>query len=145
MTCVALCGSRGTVLSAALIVCAAPFALVLTSKTRLALRFFVLLVPLLLVAGTLVPIAFPEAVSAFEGGDLGLDGLDHGAEPGLGRHLAFRDYLRAHPGIANAYAAEKRRARDLHPGDHQAYGAEKQAWIDQTEAAALAWYGTRNA
>jgi GrpB-like predicted nucleotidyltransferase (UPF0157 family) len=64
--------------------------------------------------------------------------------PQAHRHLAFRDYLRAHPGAALAYAAEKRRARDIHPGDHQAYGAEKQAWIDQVEAAALAWYGARN-
>lgn len=65
--------------------------------------------------------------------------------PQAHRHLAFRDYLRAHPGIRAAYAEVKRRARDLHPGDSHGYGAEKQAWIDQTEAAALAWYGTRNA
>jgi GrpB-like predicted nucleotidyltransferase (UPF0157 family) len=64
-------------------------------------------------------------------------------DPGALRHLAFRDYLRAHPGIAAAYAAEKRRARDLHPGDHQAYGAEKRGWIDRTEAQALAWYAAR--
>jgi GrpB-like predicted nucleotidyltransferase (UPF0157 family) len=65
--------------------------------------------------------------------------------PQAHRHLAFRDYLRAHPGIAAAYAEVKRRARDQHPGDHQAYGAEKQPWIDQMEATALAWYGMRNA
>jgi GrpB-like predicted nucleotidyltransferase (UPF0157 family) len=64
--------------------------------------------------------------------------------PQAHRHLAFRDYLRARPGIAAAYAEVKRRARDRHPGDQQAYGAEKQGWIDQTEAAALAWYGARN-
>jgi GrpB-like predicted nucleotidyltransferase (UPF0157 family) len=65
--------------------------------------------------------------------------------PQAHRHLAFRDYLRAHPGIAAAYAEVKRRARDRHPGDSHAYSAEKQPWIDRTEADALAWYGTRNA
>jgi GrpB-like predicted nucleotidyltransferase (UPF0157 family) len=65
--------------------------------------------------------------------------------PQAHRHLAFRDYLRAHPPMAAAYAEVKRRARDLHSGDHQAYGAGKQAWIDQAEATALIWYGTRNA
>ena len=64
-------------------------------------------------------------------------------DPGVPRHLAFRDYLRAHRGVAEAYAAEKRRARDLHPGNHQDYGAEKQAWINRVEAEALAWYTTR--
>ena len=64
-------------------------------------------------------------------------------DPGVLRHLAFRDYLRAHSGIAAAYAAEKRRARDMHPGDHHAYGAEKHGWINRVEAEALAWYGRR--
>jgi GrpB-like predicted nucleotidyltransferase (UPF0157 family) len=63
--------------------------------------------------------------------------------PQAHRHLAFRDYLRAHPGEAAAYAAVKRRARDRHPQDSHAYGAEKQPWIDQAEARALAWYSTR--
>jgi GrpB-like predicted nucleotidyltransferase (UPF0157 family) len=61
------------------------------------------------------------------------------------RHLAFRDYLRTHPGAASAYAAVKRRARDQHPGDSHAYGAAKRPWIDQTEALALAWYSDRSA
>ena len=64
-------------------------------------------------------------------------------DPGVTRHLAFRDYLRAHPGAARAYAAEKRRARDMHPGDSHAYGGEKQGWIERVEAEALAWYGSR--
>jgi GrpB-like predicted nucleotidyltransferase (UPF0157 family) len=65
--------------------------------------------------------------------------------PQAHRHLAFRDYLRAHSGAASAYAEAKRRARDQHPGDSHAYGAAKQPWIDGIEAQALAWYSARGA
>ncbi len=61
------------------------------------------------------------------------------------RHLAFRDYLRAHPDVARAYAAEKRDARDNHPDDSHAYGDRKSAWIGRAEAKALTWYVTREA
>ena len=64
--------------------------------------------------------------------------------PGAHRHLAFRDYLRAHPAAAAEYAAVKRHARDMHPNDSHAYGAAKQPWIDGMEAQALAWYAARN-
>jgi GrpB-like predicted nucleotidyltransferase (UPF0157 family) len=60
--------------------------------------------------------------------------------PHAERHIAFRDYLRAHPAVAAAYENEKRRARDLHPNDSHAYTDEKSAWIRKTEAAALIWY-----
>jgi GrpB-like predicted nucleotidyltransferase (UPF0157 family) len=56
------------------------------------------------------------------------------------RHIAFRDYLRAHADVARAYEAEKRRARDLHPDDSHSYGHAKSAWIRAVEAAALTWY-----
>lgn len=61
------------------------------------------------------------------------------------RHLAFRDYLRAHPEVARAYAAEKRRARELHPHGMAGYTDEKAAWVRATEQAALAWYVGRRA
>jgi GrpB-like predicted nucleotidyltransferase (UPF0157 family) len=60
--------------------------------------------------------------------------------PHVERHIAFRDYLRAHPVVAAAYQNEKRRARDLHPNDSHAYTDEKSAWIRKTEATALIWY-----
>lgn len=59
--------------------------------------------------------------------------------PHVTRHLAFRDYLRAHREVASAYEAEKCRARDLHPDDSHAYTDEKGAWIRETEAKACIW------
>src|SRR5882724_308915 len=63
--------------------------------------------------------------------------------PQVERHVAFRDYLRAHPDAAGAYEKEKRRARDLHPDDTHAYTDEKDAWIRDTEAKALTWFAER--
>jgi GrpB-like predicted nucleotidyltransferase (UPF0157 family) len=60
--------------------------------------------------------------------------------PHVGRHIAFRDYLRAHPRVASEYEKKKRRARDLHPNDSHAYTDEKAGWIQQTEAEALIWF-----
>lgn len=57
----------------------------------------------------------------------------------VARHLAFRDYMRAHPADARAYEAEKRRCRDLHPKDSRAYSEAKSPWIAAAQERALAW------
>jgi GrpB-like predicted nucleotidyltransferase (UPF0157 family) len=59
------------------------------------------------------------------------------------RHLAFRDYMRAHPDRAKAYEAEKLRAKAAQPGDTLAYSQEKGAWVKAAEAKAVAWYSRR--
>jgi GrpB-like predicted nucleotidyltransferase (UPF0157 family) len=58
--------------------------------------------------------------------------------PEITRHVAFRDYLRAHPNVARRYERVKIHARDTHPDDSHAYTQEKSAWIGAVEADALA-------
>ena len=59
--------------------------------------------------------------------------------PGIGRHLAFRDYLLAHPAEARAYEIEKIGAAALHPDDSLAYNDAKSDWIQACEKRALSW------
>lgn len=55
------------------------------------------------------------------------------------RHLAFRDYMIAHPPAAQSYSALKRRLAETHPGDIDAYMDGKDAFIKEHEIKALAW------
>lgn len=59
--------------------------------------------------------------------------------PGAVRHLAFRDYMIAHPAAAQAYGALKERLAQQHPDDFEAYMDGKDALIKEHEAKALAW------
>jgi GrpB-like predicted nucleotidyltransferase (UPF0157 family) len=55
------------------------------------------------------------------------------------RHVAVRDFLRAHEHEAARYEAVKREVVARHPQNRLAYMAGKQAYVDDLEPRALAW------
>jgi GrpB-like predicted nucleotidyltransferase (UPF0157 family) len=57
------------------------------------------------------------------------------------RHLALRDYLRAHPEEVAEYAALKRAVAARHPQDRLAYVEGKARYVAVLERRALAWRG----
>ncbi|PLR99824.1 GrpB family protein [Bacillus sp. T33-2] len=57
--------------------------------------------------------------------------------PEIVRHLAFRDYLRAHPDEALRYQEVKERAASAYTYDIEAYIAEKAPIVEQLERRAL--------
>lgn len=67
-------------------------------------------------------------IHAFESGD-----------PNIARHLAFRDFMIAHPAEAQVYSNLKRRLATLRPDDIEAYIAGKDAYVKEHEAKALDW------
>lgn len=56
------------------------------------------------------------------------------------RHLAFRDYLRAHPTERDAYGAYKQHIAPQYT-DTGAYSEAKHEFIQAMQAKALTWYG----
>ncbi len=55
------------------------------------------------------------------------------------RHVAVRDFLRAHPDEAARYAALKREVAARHPQDRLAYIEGKDEYVSALEGRALAW------
>ena len=65
--------------------------------------------------------------------------------PNVVRHLAFRDYLRAHPSVAEEYGALKEHLANAHPHDRAAYVDGKDAFVKEHERRALLWAIPRRA
>jgi GrpB-like predicted nucleotidyltransferase (UPF0157 family) len=59
--------------------------------------------------------------------------------PEIDRHLAFRDYMIAHPHEARAYSSLKQNLVERHHGDDAAYIAGKDSFVKEAQARALAW------
>ena len=55
------------------------------------------------------------------------------------RHLAFRDYMIAHPVEAQTYSELKQKLAQEHPDDIEAYMDGKIPYIKEHEARAIAW------
>ncbi len=65
-------------------------------------------------------------------------------DPAVERHLAFRDYLRAHPQVAAQYGALKAELARQFPEDIEGYSNGKDALVKAIERDALLWYRARN-
>lgn len=63
----------------------------------------------------------------------------------LHRHLVFRDWLRAHPDEAAAYADLKRKLARVHADDREAYCDAKTEFVETTIREADAWQRGRRA
>ena len=59
--------------------------------------------------------------------------------PGAARHLAFRDYMIAHPKDAQKYSDLKRNLAAEHPYDMDAYMDGKDGFIKEMETRAATW------
>lgn len=60
--------------------------------------------------------------------------------PQIERHLAFRDYLRAHPNEATEYGEMKRKLAREFPHDIDSYIQGKETLVKEIEQRALEWH-----
>ncbi len=58
------------------------------------------------------------------------------------RHIAFRDYMNAHPDCASAYGQLKLPLAAQHANDAEAYMDGKNGFVKEHERKALAWFAT---
>ncbi|MHC5218284.1 GrpB family protein [Enterococcus sp. LJL128] len=57
----------------------------------------------------------------------------------IGRHIAFRDFLRNHREIASTYGEIKQTAAAAYPEDIESYGDYKDEFVKKVEKEALKW------
>ena len=60
------------------------------------------------------------------------------------RHLAFRDFLRAHAELRDEYGRLKRDLSQREFKDSNEYNAAKESFIKQTQVQALVWYNNQD-
>lgn len=60
------------------------------------------------------------------------------------RHIAFRNYLRAHPEVRSAYEELKRNIAEIDFYDPLEYNMHKEAFIGEHQEKAVAWFLQRN-
>jgi len=65
--------------------------------------------------------------------------------PEVERHIAFRDYMIAHPVEAQAYSDLKQKLAQEHPYDIEAYMDGKEPYIKKHEPKAIAWRSSQTA
>jgi GrpB-like predicted nucleotidyltransferase (UPF0157 family) len=61
------------------------------------------------------------------------------SSPQVDRHLAFRDYLIAHPQVARAYGELKQQLAERFPNDIHGYMDDKDSFVKHYEREALVW------
>lgn len=65
------------------------------------------------------------------------------ADPHVRRHIAFRDYLAAHPSVARAYAKLKMQLARTFSDDIESYCSGKDQFVKTHERLALQWFDTQ--
>lgn len=105
-------------------------------------RFFTALValtegPLPRVIGDDDPLAFGREYNAVANIHVMTRGTYHWT-----RHVAFRDYLRAHPEVRRDYEALKLKITEMDFADPLEYNAYKEDFIAAQQAKAMVWFGS---